>query len=158
MSDFPFFCKKLFSGLLMAFFSLLATFGNSCVIIAMIKEKRLRTVSRKQQQILFFIFLNQSVHFRADFEFVHSQPVYFRPNDWRDRHASQCYNYPVRQLAMGLLDMQKLAHHRLHSLNCIYLQSLHTKCKSLSVLSILFNQNIQYVFVLCNFRVQYSDF
>jgi len=95
----------------------------------------------------------KSVYFRADFEFVHSQPVYFRPNDRCDRHASQCYNYPVRQLAMGLLDMQKLAHHRLHRLNSIYLQSLYTKCKPLSVISILFIQNIQYVFALNNFII-----
>ena len=37
--------KKILTGVLMSFFSLIAVFGNASVIIVMIKEKKLRTAS-----------------------------------------------------------------------------------------------------------------
>ncbi len=43
--DFLWLLKKFLAGLLMSFFSLVAVFGNASVIIVMIKEKKLRTVS-----------------------------------------------------------------------------------------------------------------
>lgn len=44
-SDYEWLVKKILLGVLMSFFSLVAIFGNASVIIVMIKERRLRTVS-----------------------------------------------------------------------------------------------------------------